>query len=238
VVKKALFVISLIAIIASVLFLNLDVKASNANSSIDRGGYLHERSLRVTDVRDLPIPKQYEDYAFLQSIDRECNIVVGKFTGGHREIVLYNDRNADGKVDVVTRWLVDKKILKYEPAPEKYCPPEKFKKMKEDIIGGIRRDMNPNPAGTQLLDILFKDSANIRKYDKGYTVTAVNPHVTYYFADRNNRGVDLKIFMKTNHSGHSPVINYGVYCDRSQDKYVITVVKQLVNNAKNTFKNK
>ena len=245
--KKSVLSLLLLSITftSAVLFLGLDLLASSTRgmpiqSGVASGNYLHTRSLRINDMKSLPVPKTNEDYAFLQSINTECCVVIGKFTKGYREIVLYMDKDVDGKVDYVVHWFVDKKMYKYESEPDKYCPPEKFKKMKADIIMGARGELNPNPEGTQFLERLFENSANIRKYGLGYRVVGLAPddhtveRVTYYFADHTIRGVDLTFEVKYKNLQlvrESPIINFGVYCKNSQDKFLIETVKKLMKDA-------
>ena len=86
-------------------------------SNIQKGQYIPKIPVKITDLRSMPIPSTNEDYAFLQSIDRETNIVIGRFGTGTREIILIKDKNSDGIVDLVVRYFVDRKRYRYSSKP-------------------------------------------------------------------------------------------------------------------------
>ncbi|MCP4130253.1 MAG: hypothetical protein GY754_04660 [bacterium] len=244
---KRIVYVSLIGIVA-VLFVKLDLWSTSATkkgmpiqSRIASGVYVHTNILRISDIRNLPIPKTNVDYAFIQSLDTICNVVVGKFTTGHKEIIIYKDKNVDGKVDIIAHWYVDRKKFKFEPDPNKFCPPEEFKKMKEQILQGTTGKLNPNEEGIQYLNVLFQDSGNIRRWYNGYLVTGLDPddessqRVVYFFSDNQVRGVDISFIVKYVNRGlvrESPIIKYAVYCKDTKDKYLIDTVKKLMKEAK------
>jgi hypothetical protein len=229
-------------IIAPVFILNLAVwsdskKGLPIKSNIESGIYVHTRILVISDIRNLPVPKTNENYAFIQSIDDVCNVVVGKFTTGGREIIIYQDKNSDGKVDLAVHWLVDMKRFKYEAKPDQFCPAEKFKQMKEDILKGNRGELNPNTEGMGYMEVLMKDSTNVSKWYNGFRISMRDSdepetdRVIYFFSDNKQRGVDMNFEVKYRNLGlarEQPLIKYAIFASGSKDPYLIQTVKNLM----------
>jgi len=206
--------------------------------SIKSGKYIFRERIVLKNLRTLPIPYSNKNYAFLQSLDKECNIVVGSFTKGFRKITLFKDKNVDGKVDQVVHWFVDRKKYKIEPRPGEFCSPEKFKKMKEEIITGKTGSLFPNPEGTEyLMSLLEKGLVKIAKMRNGYLVVMpdqdnmASERIKYSFSDNANRGVDLVFEVRYWNRGsvlESPIIRYSVYCKNSKDGFISGKVKELI----------
>ena len=200
------------------------------------GKYVPSISVTIGNLRSMPVPSGNQDYAFIQSIGAEVNVVLGKFSKGEREMVLYKDTNSDGTVDFIVHWFVDRNVPRYEPKPETFCPPEKFRKMKEDIIAGIQGDVCPNKEGYEYLQALLKNPENIKKWQKGYIITKkdlddpLTERVKYSFSDNGINGVDIVFEVVYEDRGvikESPIINQAVYGKASKDPFLVEMVKKL-----------
>ena len=100
------------------------VSAPKIQYNIEAGKYVPSISVTIGNLRNMPVPSGNLDYALLQCIGSEVNVVVGTFSKGEREIVLYKDTNADGTIEFVVHWFVDRKVPRYEPKPEELCSSE------------------------------------------------------------------------------------------------------------------
>lgn len=209
-------------------------------SSVKDGVYHESKKITIGDLRLMPVPDSSQDYAFLQCIDNQCVIVVGRFTSGIPEVVMYQDKNADGKVDMIAHWYTNtnRKRYKYESRPGKKCPPEKFKKMKDQIINGkMSTDLRPNTEGVNFLKVLLKRNETISKWKSGFRIVKTDVEhpslekVSYMLSDNNIRGVDFIIKVGYRMQGNNyvkPTIQYSVYCSNSKDKFMIETVKGLL----------
>lgn len=209
-------------------------------SNIAKGQYIPKIIVKISDLRNLPVPSTNEDYAFIQSIDDVTNIVIGNFTTGNREIILIQDKNSDGKVDLVVRYYVDKKRYRYSSKPSEEYSDEKFKKLKDNIISGKREDVTPNKEGREYIRVLEQDADRIRRWKNGFRVFMVDPdddrfsRISFFFST-SNHGADLVFQVKFRHQGVariSPIINYGVYCKNSKDPHLKKVTMDLIAEAK------
>ena len=231
------FVIMFIALLLSFAGEYL-VSAPKIQYNIESGKYVPSISVTIGNLRNMPVPSGNQDYALLQCIGTEVNIVAGSFSKGEREIVLYKDTNSDGKIEFAVHWFVDRKVPRYEPKPEEFCPPEKFRKMKEDIIMGRQGDIFPNSEGLEYLQALIKNSENIKKWQKGFIVTKMDlddptvERVKYSFSDNGVNGVDIVfdvVYVDRGVVKESPVINQGVYCKGSKEPFMTEIAKRLLN---------
>ncbi len=214
-------------------------------TSIQKGIYLPDKKINIRDLRQLPIPKTNEDYAFIQCIDNTCNIITGRFSKGHREITMIKDRNLDNKVDLVVKWFVDTKRYKFMPKPSEIYPSEKFKKMKKEIIqGAISESLNPNKEGLFYLKNKLSGGENLRRWKQGYSCSISDPdfarkiRLNFFFSKNEAKGADLVFQVKYRNFGKArikPVIANSVYCKKSKDKYIISLVDDLIKEASKYF---
>ncbi len=239
---KKLLQISVIVILSLLFIVSAWSRGTRSpvQSNVKQGQYIPKIPVKISDLRNLPVPATNENYALLQAIDRETNIVIGNFNSGAREIVLIKDKNSDGKVDTVVRYFVDRKIYRYSPNPGKDYPGEKFKKLKEEILNGTQGELSPNKEGIPYIKVLEQDADRIRRWKNGYRVFMLDPdderfpRISFFFST-SNRGADLVFEVKYRNQGVarvSPVINFGVYCNGSRDKYIISVTGKLIAEAK------
>jgi len=210
-------------------------------ANVERGVYIAKIPLKISDLKKLPVPKTNEDYAFIQSIDVETNVVIGKFKAGQREITLIQDRNSDGKVDLVVRYFVDRDSFKYSARPRNEFTEEKFKKLKEDILNGKQDEVNPNKEAIEYIKVLQQNSDRVRRWKNGFRVFLVDAddetsEQMNFFFSISSSGADLVFELNYRNQGvtrMSPIINQSVYCKDSKDPLILEVTKQLIKEAAN-----
>jgi hypothetical protein len=221
-------------------------KMGTTQSHVQSGTYVPGEIVSVTNMKFLPIPPGTDDYTFFQSIKKTSSVVIGKFKTGEREILLIQDNNADGKVELVAHWLMDLNRIDREGEPDLFCTAENFKKLKEAIVngknetiilGGKNYTISPNKEGMPEIEKLIKVPSNISKYKQGLRIRKTDPDefskemLIYSFSFNIENGTaDMAFDVKYIYSGReriSPIINQGVYCLQSEDPFVIETVKKL-----------
>ncbi len=233
---KVLMSLFIIMVSVTILF-SLD--RSKIINNVASGQYLMKKNITIGDLRNLPVPKSNENYAFLQSIDRSSNIVIGEFSNGNRKITLIKDRNSDGKVDLVVEWNVETKTPKFVSSPRKKFPDEKFKKMKMDILNGkVNGILRPNIEGRSYLKALLDSDSEKRidRYKSGYRVSMLDPdsrknETLVYLSSYDVYGASLSyevIYRRQGANYQSPTINFSVFCKNSKDKLIIKQTKEII----------
>lgn len=215
-------------------------------TQIEKGSYVPGESVTAANMKLLPIPIGTNDYCFYQSIQKVSNVVIGKFKIGEREILLIQDMDADGKVDLVAHWFIDLDRIDREGEPDKFCPAETFKKLKELIVngrtevisfGGQNYTIAPNKAGISEIEKLIKIPSNITKYKEGLRIKKIDTDersreiMVFSFSQNTadnttDMAFDIKYY-QLGRSRKSPVINLGVYCLKSVDPFALETVKKL-----------
>jgi hypothetical protein len=208
--------------------------------SVSEGKYTETDAITFSKLAYMPIPSAKEDYAFLQSIGRECHVVLGQFKSGDRKIILITDKNNDGTVDEVSTYMVDSKKMIRSKTPTQMYSAEVFKKMKLDIIEGNRGELSPNAEGSVFAKKMIDSGSNIVrkiKYKNGYKVFIDDPdspnshRAMFYFSNNESvGGADLAFEVVYYNFGSqmvSSVIRFSVYCKDSTDKTIIDAVKDL-----------
>ncbi len=246
--KNTIITILSAFIIIGIIQLNADStqKGEPVQNRIEKGNYVPAEIVIPNHLRLLPIPVGMNDYAFYQSIKTVSNVVIGRFKIGEKEIILIQDNNADGQVDIVAHWFVELGTLDREGEPDKYCTAENFKKLKEAIIygrseaimlGGQDITIMPNKEAIPEMEKLLKTPSNVSKYKQGVRIKKIDSDerskevmVFSYSINTDDGSADLAFdvkFVQAGTSRISPVINYGVYCRKSQDPFAIETVKKL-----------
>ncbi|HEY1407140.1 MAG TPA: hypothetical protein VF857_11070, partial [Spirochaetota bacterium] len=200
-------------------------------------------------LRYLPIPLGKENYAFLQSVGKVSNIVVGFFKEGEHRIVWISDENGDGTVDTGAIYFPDTgKIARIQNLGTEYSP-ETFKKMKLEIITSEKSDLTLNPEGSIYLKKIIESKSNLVKkirFKNGYRAFVNDPddpnnhRVIFYYSNNEKAegGSDLAFEVRFHNNGSQmirPVITYNVYCKDSVDPVVIDVVNDLTQFTKKNF---
>lgn len=241
---KRIIFLSFIFLVCINIILIDPLKSNEKNlpmqSNVIQGAYDPTINITITEMRNLPIPASSENYSFLQCIDMECNVVIGRFASGEREVILIKDKDVDGTVDIVAHWFVDRERFKFDANPGGAYPPEVFKKLKEDIIKGSGVDVYPNSEGLEYIQVLSQNSSNIHKWKTGYSVIKFDPDATtkemiVYSFSNSTDGADLVFDVKYRNMSSMkliPVINQCVYCKNSKDKVIIEITQKLIEEAK------
>ena len=208
-------------------------------SNVASGDYIPHVLIKIKDLKKMPVPNTNEDYAFIQSIDNETNVVIGRFTSGQREVLLLKDKNSDGVVDLAVQYFVGKNKFKYSARPSREWPKEKFEKIKLDIINGVQGEFKPNKEGSGYIKALQKNSERVKHWKNGYRVFLMDPdddtseRLNYFFSISSD-GADLVFEVKYRNEGVariSPVINFSVYCKDSKDAFIIEQTKKFIEDA-------
>jgi hypothetical protein len=238
-------------IIILILFFLIPVLLSSQNkidivTEIESGTYVQDDLVTVEKLRLLPVPKSKNNYAFFQSIDNKSNIIIGNFNANESMILLIQDSNADGKVDIVASWYPGTKKQVIESDPGEFCTIDKFKILKEVIFNGKtekiilgRKDLiiKPNPQGISRYEQIINGESNIVKYKQGLRVTLIDPddrtkemEVYSYSQNDSDKSADVTFKIIYSYKGNNrvnPIINFSIYCSKSHDPFVIETVKQL-----------
>lgn len=246
--KKKLII--LLPVCALFLLVQPDLESNQRGepiqTQIEKGSYVPGEPVTAANMKLLPIPIGTYDYCFYQSIQKVSNVVIGKFKIGEREILLIQDMDADGKVDLVAHWFIDLDRVDRESEPDKYCPAETFKKLKELIVngktevitfGGQNYTISPNKEGITEIEKLIKVPSNITKYKEGLRIKKIDTDerskeiMVFSFSQNTaDNTIDMAFEVKYFYYGKSrksPVINQGVYCLKSVDPFALETVKKL-----------
>jgi hypothetical protein len=213
---------------------------------VAKGTYIPGEVVTSQNLRLLPVPVGNTDYAFYQSIQKISNVIIGKFKQGDRELILLQDNNNDGKLEVAAHWNIESNKIEREGDPEKYCSPEDFKKLKEAIIngknetvslGGKSVTISPNKEALPEIERLARTPSNITKYKQGLRIRKSDPDelsndviIFSYSINPDDGTADLAFdvkYFQVGKSRISPIINMNVYCLRSEDPFAIETVKKL-----------
>ncbi len=203
--------------------------------------------LQVTEISSekmklMPIPKDYRNYFFLQSIDDTTKILIGDFTGTERLISLIIDRDGDEKID---------KIYDYYPDKNEYRSPGKSKSQffNDDFGKMIKKIID----GTMFLDTYsyqmkslgalrnkLDEGADISKEGAGYRVIIYDPDSPreimseFFFSKRLGKYnlVFKTKYYKIFNASIFPPLEYSVYCVNSKNKTVQETVESLLQMVK------
>jgi hypothetical protein len=218
-------------------------KSSNKiMSTVKEGKYNEKDPITASKLMYLPIPSTKEDYAILQSEGKRTSIVLGRFKTGEKEIQLVADENGDGKIDTLVTYYPDTRKTVRNPQPSTVYSSEQFRKMKTDIINGVRMDLSPNPEGAAFIKKIIEGKSNIVKkvkFKNGYKVFIDDPddmkthRAMFYFGNNKKAGGggDLAFEVRFHNVGSgmlSPIVNFSVYTRDSLDPVVIETVDDLV----------
>jgi hypothetical protein len=67
--------------------------------SVSRGDTFFNEFLSQPKLKLLPLPRDYRNYFFLQSIDDETHVIVGDFTGAEKLISQIVELKSDNEID-------------------------------------------------------------------------------------------------------------------------------------------
>lgn len=185
----------------------------------------------------LPVPMDFRNYFFFQSINDSSYIIIGDFTGEKRFLSRINDDKSAGKVDTVTEYFPDQKKIRIKKEPST----EFFKNMdqvKRDIIDGkiFRENYSYKMKSLDTLKYKLEEGADVFKYGDGVTVKFYDPDepstimCEFYFSKVGGR---YDLIFKTNYYKLYklkivPPLVYSVYCKNSRDPVVAETVESLL----------
>lgn len=240
--KKYLTFISAI-LLFSIIFINIDnagAAGKKIQTKIKTGVYVPKDLIIVNTLPSLPVPASGENYTLLQSIGKVTNIVIAEFLTGKNVTTLITDKNGDGKVDLVAYYYHNTKKFRKQPKPGKKFPPERFKKLKMDILNGIQKEVYPNTEGIPFIKSLIKNVnpyAKLFKVRRGYKLIVYDAdhqtrdRLNFLFSNNGVHGFDLAFEVKYYNVRETlvkPVIVFSVYCKGSFDPVITEVTNDLV----------
>jgi hypothetical protein len=216
-------------------------KGVKIQSTIKEGKYNETDILTASKLPYLPIPGTKEDYVIYQSIGKVSNIVIGRFSGGEKEIIFLSDDNGDGKVKTGSIYYPDLKKFKTIAQPNIEYPAERFKKLKLDVINGVQGEVTPNREGSDFIkksvdkrsDLVMKvrTKNGFRVFVNDADDSNIHRAIFYYSNNRKSGGgADLAFKVEYNNVGNqmvSPIINFCVYCKDSEDPVAFEAVDDL-----------
>lgn len=184
----------------------------------------------------LPVPSDYRNYFFLQSIGDETHIIIGDFTGANKFFSQIIDKGSDNSIEKVVEYFPDMKKFKYRRSSS-----SKFvtgiEDLKMDIISGkiFRENYSYKMKSLNTLKYKLKDGTDIYKSGYGHSVKFYDPDEPtsimseFFFSKRHGR---YDLIFKTNYyklykMKIRPPIPFSVYCKNSKDPVVAKTVESL-----------
>ncbi len=205
--------------------------------SVSSGDTFFNEFLSQPKLKLLPLPRDYRNYFFLQSIDDETHVIVGDFTGAEKLISQIVDLKSDNEIDRVVEYMPDSNKYKISKASS-----SKFvmslADIKRDIISGkvFRENYSYKMKSLDTLKYKLKEGTDIYPFDYGYSVKFYDPDEPttimseFYFAKRGGR-YDLMFktdYYKLYKMKIQPPLPYSVYCKNSRDPIVAETVEELL----------
>jgi len=188
-------------------------------------------------MKMLPVPMDFRNYFFFQSINDTSYIIIGDFTGEKRFLTKIIDEKSANKIDAVTEYYPDMKKIRTKMTPGT----EFFKsmdQMKRDIIDGkiFRENYSYKMKSIDTLKYKLEEGSDIFKYGDGFTVKFYDPDepttimCEFYFSKVSGR---YDLIFKTNYYKLYklkivPPLVYSVYCKNSRDPVVAETVESLL----------
>jgi hypothetical protein len=224
--KTLLRVFAIIVMLFAVMF--VDAKTQ----------YLQVEHLSKEKLKLFPVPEDYRNYFFLQSVGDETCVVIGYFTGEKRIITLMKDTNADGNPDEVYDYFPDKNIYSPYKKTESALYNGNFKDMVKSIILGdcFRENYSYKMSSFYNVEKILKDNTSVVKDIDGYKATIYDPDapmrpMSEFFFSKVRGRYDLifktsyyKLFNAIIH----PPLDYSVFCRGSKDPIIAEHVEQLL----------
>jgi hypothetical protein len=236
--KKAILFLSVLFSIFALVFSQQHIfaKGKNLQTKVKKGIYIPRDQIKISTLSSLPIPASGEDYYLIQSIGKVTTVIIGEFKTGKNRITMIQDKNADGKVDLMAYYYHASNKFRKQPKPEKIYPSEKFKKLKIDVMNGVKG----NSEGVPFLKSVVKDVTPYTKIFRvrhGYKLVVFDAdntkrdRISFLYSNNGVHGFDLAFQVKYYNVRETlvkPVIEYAVYCRNSYDPAVAEVAKDII----------
>ena len=202
------------------------------------GGEFYGEPLSKEKMKLLPLPADFRNYFFLQSVDNDTYVLIGDFTGSERFFSLMMDQGSDNTIDHVTEYYPDslKFRLKTESSSQ-YAGPG-IEKLKREIITGeiFHRNYTYKMRSLDTLQYKLKEGTDIFQHEHGYTVKFYDPDepttiMSEFFFGKKLGRYDL--IFKTNYykiykMKIIPPVPFSVYCKDSKDPIIAEYVESLL----------
>jgi len=185
-----------------------------------------------------PVPADFRNYFFLQSVDGNTSIIIGDFTGEEQLITHIFDKGSKNEIIRIFDYYPETKKIKTPLLSESRFFTSKIKDLKRSIITGdiFRKNYSYRMKSLETLMYKLKDGSDIYKHIYGYSVKFYDPDapttiMSEFFFGKQYGKYDL--IFKTNYykifkQKIEPVLLYSVYCKASSDPVVGEVVESLL----------
>jgi len=193
-------------------------------------------------LRMFPIPSDYRNYFFLQSIDDDTSIIIGDFTGSEKLLSHIIDNGSDNTIDKVYDYYPDSGKTRVLRESSSIFFKGDLSELKRDIIDGKIFRENYSYKMKSMETLLFKldQGTDIFPTGDGYSVKFYDPDAPttimseFYFQKKFGR---YDLIFKTDYyklfrSNIQPPVNFSVYCKNSKDPIVAKVVEELLEKVK------
>jgi hypothetical protein len=210
-------------------------------SSLLYAGFDDLQTRKITQDRLtlFPVPQDYINYIFMQSIGNDTVIVIGDFTGVDKMIVMITDKNSDNTIDSVMEYFPLTKDLRKKTESQSRFFTKDIAKLKKDIIEGtvFRGNYTDDMKSLKTLEGVLSNPDTNSVYSDVYGF-----NVKFFEVDERKRSSALfsygknaggyylqfktEYYRKDYKTEKKPIINYSVFCKDSNDP----VVKETVEN--------
>lgn len=209
--------------------------------------FLQTKDISREKLKIYPVPDDYRNYFFLQSIGNETVIVIGDFTGSkktdsQKTITMIIDKNSDGTIDEVLEYYPDDHLFKQRIKPSTPLFQGSMNDMKKKIVEGtvFREYYAYKMKSLDILKRKIEDGSDIRKDGEGYRVTYFDPDApstimsSFFFMKKVGRYhlVFQTRYYKLFKGKITPPLEYSVYCRDSSDPYIAEVVDELLKSVR------
>ena len=206
--------------------------------SLGDAGEFFSEPVSKEKMKLLPIPADFRNYFFLQSVDNDTYVLIGDFTGSERFFSQIMDQNSDNTVDRVTEYFPDSQKFRIKmESSSQYAGPG-LEKLKREIITGeiFHRTYTYKMRSLDTLQYKLKEGTDVFQYEHGYTVKFYDPDepttiMSEFFFGKKQGRYDL--IFKTNYykiykMKIIPPVPFSVYCRDSKDSVVAEYVESLM----------
>ncbi len=201
------------------------------------GGNFFSAPISREKLKLLPVPIDYRNYFFFQSIDDTSYILIGDFTGAEKFFSQIIDENCDNKIN---------RVVEYYPERNKFTSKKisssrfftNLKDFKLNIITGEIFAQNYSYKMKSLPTLKYKldEGSDIFQYEHGYTVKFYDPDAPttimseFFFGKKDDR---YDLIFKTNYyklyrMKIKPPMKYSVFCKNTKDPVVAETVENLL----------
>lgn len=193
-------------------------------------------------LRFLPIPADFRNYFFFQSIDDNSYIIIGDFTAADKIITQIIDKGSANQIDKVLDYYPDSGKTRTSKKSASLFFKDNIDELKKEIISGkiFRDNYTYKMKSLDTLMYKIKDRSDIFQHEHGYTVKFYDPDAPttimseFFFGKKHGR---YDLIFRTNYyklfnSKITPPLIYSVFCRNSKDPVVAEIVESLLKEVK------